>query len=124
MKRDKLKNGFGYPPETLWKQEVESDTGIVASEYPLATEVGKHIIESGGNAIDAAISMAFALGVTEPYMSGVGGLGLGIVSINGKNTVIDGQTISPRNLETDEFTIVGSTDREFFGWPMVKDDNN
>ncbi len=124
MTRDKLKNGFGYPPETLWKQEVESDTGIVASEYPLATEVGKHIIESGGNAIDAAISMAFALGVTEPYMSGVGGLGLGIVSINGKNTVIDGQTISPRNLETDEFTIVGSTDREFFGWPMVKDNNN
>ena len=121
---DKEKNGFGYPPETLWKQEVESDRGIVASEYPLATDVGKIIIESGGNAIDAAISMAFVLGVTEPYMSGVGGLGLGIVSINGKSTVINGQTVSPRSLEISEFAIAGSTGDGFFGWPLVRDNNN
>lgn len=47
--------------------------GIVASESPLASQAGVHILEKGGNAVDAAIAANAMMGVVEPMMNGVGG---------------------------------------------------
>lgn len=47
----------------------------VACSNPLAAEVGLRCMEEGGNAVDAAITVAFTLGVLEPYASGIGGGG-------------------------------------------------
>src|SRR6266481_4501740 len=52
---------------------VISRNGIVASESPLASQAGAHILEHGGNAVDAAIATNAMMGVVEPMMNGIGG---------------------------------------------------
>ncbi|MCL5237030.1 MAG: gamma-glutamyltransferase [Nitrospirae bacterium] len=47
--------------------------GMVTSGHYLASRIGLHIMESGGNAIDAGVAMGFALAVLEPYLYGIGG---------------------------------------------------
>ena len=49
--------------------------GAVSSVDPTATKVGLRVLKMGGNAVDAAIATAAALGVTEPYSSGSAGAG-------------------------------------------------
>jgi gamma-glutamyltranspeptidase/glutathione hydrolase len=58
-----------YGPDQL----ARSRQGVVVSGAPLATDVGVAVLEAGGNAVDAAIAVAFALAVVEPTMSGLGG---------------------------------------------------
>ena len=65
-------NGYGQD-RSQTRSMVISRNGIVAAESPLAAQAGVHILEHGGNAVDAAIATNAMMGVVEPMMNGIGG---------------------------------------------------
>lgn len=74
-----------YSQSTI-KSLVESKKGMVVSTHPLASEIGRSILQKGGNAIDAAIAVNFALAVCHPSAGNIGGGGF-MVYRNAKGKV-------------------------------------
>ena len=58
---------------TQGRSMVISQYGIVAAEHPIAARAGTAMLESGGNAIDAAVAANAAMGLVAPMMNGIGG---------------------------------------------------
>ena len=108
------------------KPAVRSATGLVAAQNTVAAGVGANVLEHGGNAVDAAVAAAFALGCREPWMSGIGGGGYMVVYIAAEKTVsvIDFSMVAPRFLDPARYPLIGGTAPGLFTWPAVKDDRN
>ncbi|HEY8188331.1 MAG TPA: gamma-glutamyltransferase [Pyrinomonadaceae bacterium] len=89
------------------REPVRAKHGIVASTNEVASQVGVDIMKHGGNAVDAAIAVAFALAVTHPAAGNLGGGGFMMIRLkNGKTTAIDYREMAPaaatRNIYLDK----------------------
>ncbi len=80
-------------------------TAMVASDHPLASQVGLDIIRSGGNAVDAAVAVSFALAVTRPQSTGLGGGGFMIVRLasTGEVFAFDYRETAPQKSSADMY---------------------
>lgn len=79
--------------------------GAVATVDPDATRIGLEVLRQGGNAVDAAIATAAALGVTEPFSTGIGGGGFMVIYLKEQDRVItlDGREQAPAATTVDLF---------------------
>ena len=99
-------------PRTFQPQRVAaSSNGMVATQHYLATEAGVEMLAEGGNAIDAAVAAAVALGVVEPAASGLGGQTMMLIHTAEprKTLAIDGSSRAPNRANPDAFR--GETSR-------------
>jgi gamma-glutamyltranspeptidase/glutathione hydrolase len=88
------------------KQPTATGTGgAVATVDHDASKVGMQVLKDGGNAVDAAVAMAAALGVTEPYSCGIGGGGFMVVyrASDGSVSTIDSRETAPVAFQPDSF---------------------
>ncbi len=93
-------------PQKLSEQKVnwKINYGAVSSADELATEVGIKILQEGGNAIDAAVGVGFALAVVYPQAGNLGGGGFFVIHLkDGRDIAIDFREVAPNDAHKDMF---------------------
>ncbi len=112
----------------ITKPSKFSDAGMVSSQHHLATDVGIEILEQGGNAIDAAVAAGLAIGVVEPWMSGIGGGGYTLIYIakTGTTHLVEYGMRAPFASTPEDYPLLGSGENsaDSFNWPAVVGDTN
>jgi gamma-glutamyltranspeptidase/glutathione hydrolase len=77
-------------------EPVFARKGLVVAQEPLAADVGVAVLKSGGNAVDAAVAVGFALAVTHPFAGNIGGGGFMLIRLaDGRTTFIDFREKAP-----------------------------
>ncbi|MFF8506583.1 gamma-glutamyltransferase [Streptomyces sp. NPDC015492] len=98
------------PPPPVKEPVAVGYGGAVASVDADASAAGVEILRKGGNAVDAAVAVAAALGVTEPYSAGIGGGGYFVYYDAKSRTVhtVDGRETAPRSADANLFVENGA----------------
>jgi gamma-glutamyltranspeptidase/glutathione hydrolase len=96
--------------------------GMVVADEPLAADVGVAVLKRGGNAVDAAVAVGFALAVTHPYAGNLGGGGFMLVRFaDGRSTFIDFRERAPEKASRDMYldSQGNPTQESVDGWRAV-----
>lgn len=108
------------------KAAVTHADGMVAAQHHLAARAGAAILHAGGNAVDAAVAAALALGAVEPWMCGLGGSGLMVIWLAGEKraVVLDFQGVLAQRTATEDYPIDPDLPETLMGFPTVRDNAN
>jgi len=97
--RDRQLDAQGWP-----SQAVRASHGMVATDEELGSGAGVEILKRGGNAVDGAVAVAFALAVVEPAAGNIGGGGFMLVRLaGGKTTFLDYREVAPGKATRDMY---------------------
>ncbi len=103
-------------PGLSWAAEAPArgDSCMVVSAHPVATRLGVQVLRQGGNAVDAAVAVSFALAGCEPYSSGLGGGGFFVFydTDTGLVKTLDARETAPASAHRDMFLVDGKPDPE------------
>src|SRR6202050_3947846 len=92
---------------------VRAKHGMVVTVEPHATEVGLKVLEAGGNAVDAAVAVGFALAVTHPGAGNIGGGGFMLLRMaDGRTAFIDFRERAPLAATRDMYVDAGKATRD------------
>lgn len=90
---------FGCSEAPIYQidKQAFAPSAMVVSAHPLATQVGNEILAAGGNAVDAAIAVQFALAVTYPVAGNIGGGGFMVIRMkDGNSQTLDFREAAPK----------------------------
>jgi gamma-glutamyltranspeptidase / glutathione hydrolase len=113
--------------QVVRKTVIATEAGVVASQHKRAAQVGASILAAGGDAVDAAVATSFALGVVEPWMSGVAAGGCMVLwrADERRAQVVDYGMRSPRELDPANYPLSGGPrNTDLFPWAAVVGDRN
>src|SRR5215467_9389017 len=90
--------------EVFGLEPVAGRHGMVASSEPHASQTGLAILQAGGNAVDAAVAVGFALAVTYPFAGNIGGGGFMLIRMaSGEAVFVDYREEAPRKATHDMY---------------------
>jgi gamma-glutamyltranspeptidase / glutathione hydrolase len=113
--------------QIIRKAVIPTRGGVVAAAHRRAAEVGASVLDAGGDAVDAAVAVSFAIGVVEPWMSGptAGGAMVLWRANEGRARVVDYGMRAPIELDPADYPLTGGEPpKDLFTWPAVLDDRN
>ena len=91
-------------PVHATRQPVRARHGMAVAMESIATDVGVSVLQKGGNAVDAAVAMGFALAVTHPFAGNIGGGGYMLIRLaDGRTTFIDFRERAPEKSTRDMY---------------------
>lgn len=91
----------GFGAEML---KDSTKTGLAVSTYAIANDIGKKVLDDGGNAIDAAVAVGYALAVVHPAAGNIGGGGFAVIHLaNGENVTLDFREVAPLKATRDMY---------------------
>jgi len=82
---------------------TDATSGMVSSSHQLASDVGAGVLARGGNAVDAAVAVGFALAVVHPEAGNIGGGGYMVIRLGGVVTTLDYRETAPEGARRDMF---------------------
>ncbi|NBQ88502.1 MAG: gamma-glutamyltransferase, partial [Betaproteobacteria bacterium] len=109
------------------KRVVTTTAGVVASQHKVAAQVGAEVLRAGGDAVDAAVATSFALGVVEPWMSGMAAGGCMVLwrAKEQRAYAVNFGMRSPMQLNAADYPLSGlPPNTDLFPWASVVDDRN
>src|SRR5215475_3158599 len=105
-------------PAAESREPVYAQKAMVVAAEDHAVDIGVDVLRSGGNAIDAAVAVGFALAVTHPYAGNIGGGGFMLIRLaDGRTTFIDFREKAPAKASHDMYRGAGgSATDSVVGW--------